>query len=202
MKKPDEFFIKNKAKFITGATSVNNLPKESFSEFSFIGRSNVGKSSLINAIANQKIAITSKTPGRTRQINFFNLADKLYLVDLPGYGFAKVKREEEWSWIEFMFKYLSKRKTLKRVFLLIDCRRGIKENDKEVMEIMDKFGVQYQIILTKTDKIKKTHLNELITNLKKILIKHAAACSDIISTSALKNYGISEIRGVIYDSLK
>ena len=141
--------------FVLGVASLNQLPPDDqMEEIAFAGRSNVGKSSLINALTGRKgLAKTSNTPGRTQQLNYFNLADKLFLVDLPGYGFAKAPENLVKQWQKMIFAYLQGRVNLKRVFLLIDSRHGIKKVDREIMEMLDKAAVTYQIILTKSDKI-------------------------------------------------
>jgi len=199
MKKFDEFFVKNKAEFKIGAVRVTDIPLTHISEIAFVGRSNVGKSSLINAILNQKIAVTSKTPGRTRQLNFFNIADKINFVDMPGYGYAKAPKKEVKNWNDLIFKYLQGRPNLKRLFLLIDGRREIGDNDIEVMKTLNKIGVSYQIVLTKSDQVKKQELEKAIQSIENISTEHVAMFSEILVSSAEKGYGISELRSVIYD---
>ena len=141
-----------KAEFVLGVANLEQLPCTDMPEVAFAGRSNVGKSSIINAVCSQKgLAKTSNTPGRTQQLNFFNLDNKIYLVDLPGYGYAKAPEVQVKQWQQIIFLYLQGRVTLKRVFLLIDARHGIKKADKEVMEMLDKAAVTYQIVLTKID---------------------------------------------------
>ena len=137
----EEYFKKNKPIFKVGALKVSDLPLNSIKEVAFIGRSNVGKSSLINAITNTNIAITSKTPGRTKQLNFFQTGDKLTIVDMPGYGYAKASKKEVENWNKLIFDYLLQRKNLQRVFLLIDSRHSLKDSDEEMMEILDKSGI-------------------------------------------------------------
>ena len=168
-------------------------------EFAFIGRSNVGKSSLINALTKSDIAITSKTPGRTKQLNFFNIADKLYFVDMPGYGYAKANKKEIENWNDLIIKYLLGRTSLKRAFLLIDSRRGIMQNDLQIMQVLNDCGVLYQIILTKVDEIKQKELDFLLDKIKKDSINHTALFSEILISSSNKNVGLNEIRDTIYD---
>ena len=185
--------------FVLGVASLNQLPPDNvIDEVAFAGRSNAGKSSLINAVTNRKsLAKTSNTPGRTQQLNYFNLADKLYLVDLPGYGFAKAPESMVKQWQRTIFAYLQGRVNLKRVFLLIDSRHGIKKVDQEIMEMLDKAAVTYQIILTKSDKIPTTELAKVITDTQKIIKEHPAAYVDLIATSSEKGRGIDEVRAEI-----
>lgn len=202
MNKSDEFFIKNQPIFKVGALSEKDLPINNIKEVAFIGRSNVGKSSLINAITNSKIAIVSKTPGRTKQLNFFQIKDKLTIVDMPGYGYAKAGRNEVENWNNLIFNYLLSRRNLERVFLLIDSRHGIKDNDEEMMNILDKRGILYQIILTKIDEIKKDELNNKVESIKLNSIKHPALYNEILAVSSRNNFGISDIREIIFNFIK
>lgn len=185
--------------FMLGVAGLNQLPPDNIlGEIAFAGRSNVGKSSLINALTGRKtLAKTSNTPGRTQQLNYFNLANKLYIVDMPGYGFAQAPDAMVKKWQKMIFAYLQGRVNLKRVFLLIDSRHGIKKVDKEIMEMLDKAAVNYQIILTKSDKISTVELAKTITETNKILKDHAAAHIDIIATSSEKGRGIDELRAEI-----
>lgn len=178
-------------KFIGGFIKVQDLPKTSIKEYAFIGKSNVGKSSLINAIFGSKIARTSNTPGRTRELNVFNFNDIFFIVDLPGYGYAKVSKTEQLLWIKRLEEYLLNRKNLTRVFLLIDSRIGVKNSDLEVMNFCDINGIIYQIIYTKIDKKEKEQ--------KKVIshINHPAMCEKIIYTSSKNKIGIEEIRNII-----
>src|SRR5215469_6879054 len=140
--------------FIWGATTAQDLPPEKLNEIAFVGRSNAGKSSLINALTGRKsLARVSQTPGATRQINFFNLADRLMLVDLPGYGFAKRSKSEAEQWQEMIFSYLRRRARLRRVALLIDARRGVMDSDLQVMTLLDQAAVSYGLVLTKADEL-------------------------------------------------
>jgi GTP-binding protein len=155
--------------FMLGVANLEQLPPDNIlDEIAFAGRSNVGKSSLINALTGRKtLAKTSGTPGRTQQLNYFNLADKLYMVDMPGYGFAQAPESLVKKWQKMIFAYLQGRVNLKRVFLLIDSRHGIKKVDKEIMEMLDKAAVNYQIVLTKADKISSVALTKIINETKK-----------------------------------
>ncbi|MDD2840485.1 MAG: ribosome biogenesis GTP-binding protein YihA/YsxC [Rickettsiales bacterium] len=199
MNKSSEFFLKNSPIFKIGATKENDIPINNLKEAAFIGRSNVGKSSLINAITNSKIAIVSKTPGRTKQINFFQIGDKLTIVDMPGYGYAKAGKKEVENWNDLIFKYLLNRINLKRAFLLIDSRFLIKENDEEMMSILDQSGILYQIVLTKIDEINPKQLEENIQSLQETFKKHPALYGEILYASSKNNLGIKELRDVIYD---
>ena len=202
MNKIDEFFIKNPPVFKAGAISEKDLPINNIKEIAFIGRSNVGKSSLINAITNSKIAIVSKTPGRTKQLNFFQIKDKLTIVDMPGYGYAKASRNEVENWNNLIFNYLLSRRNLERVFLLIDSRHSLKENDEEMMNILDSRGILYQIILTKIDEIKPIELQVKVENMDDTFKKHPALFNEVLFASSKENLGISQIRETIFDIVK
>lgn len=199
MAKFDDYFIKNHPIFKIGATKESDLPINNIDEIAFIGRSNVGKSSLINAITNSKIAIVSKTPGRTKQLNFFQVGDKLTIVDMPGYGYAKASKQEVENWNKLIFDYLLRRKNLQRVFLLIDSRHSIKENDEEMMNVLDKSGILYQIILTKIDEIKPLELKAKILEVENIFKKHPALYGEVLFASSKENLGINQIRSLIYN---
>ena len=199
MAKFEDYFIKNPPVFKVGATKESDLPINDIDEFAFIGRSNVGKSSLINAITNSKIAIVSKTPGRTKQLNFFQVGGRLTIVDMPGYGYAKASKNEVQNWSELIFKYLLNRRNLKRVFLLIDSRHSIKENDEEMMDILDSSGILYQIILTKIDEINPRELELKMQGVENIFKKHPALYGEVLFASSKENLGINQIREVIYD---
>ncbi|MDR0571355.1 MAG: ribosome biogenesis GTP-binding protein YihA/YsxC, partial [Rickettsiales bacterium] len=148
-KKIDFFFKTTRPQFLIGTVDKKQFPKQNKMEIAFVGRSNVGKSSLINAITHSSIAKTSKTPGRTREINFFSLGDNCNFVDMPGYGFAHATESEKNLWKKNIEQYLSDRKQLVRLFLLVDSRRGITPKDFDFMEMLDILNVEYQIILTK-----------------------------------------------------
>ncbi|GMO60662.1 MAG: ribosome biogenesis GTP-binding protein YihA/YsxC [Rickettsiales bacterium] len=198
-KENDNFFKNNKPKFIVGAVKSADFPINNLNEFAFIGRSNVGKSSLINAITNSSIAIVSKTPGRTKELNFFQIAEKLTIVDMPGYGFAKANRKQVENWNEAIIQYLLYRRNLKRAFLLIDSRHGIKPNDEEIMKVLDRSAILYQIILTKIDDIKQDELDLNIFNIQQIFRDHPALFGDVLCASSRQGLGIDQIRDVILD---
>ncbi len=184
--------------FMLGVAHLSQLPDAALPEVAFAGRSNVGKSSLVNALTNRKtLAKTSNTPGRTQQLNYFNLGDKLHLVDMPGYGYAKVSKEQRDGWTQLIFDYLRGRTTLRCVFILVDSRHGLKESDVELMKMLDETAVQYRIILTKTDKVKKQGLSKISESITKALKAHAAAYPDVQPTSAEKGQGIPECRAAI-----
>jgi len=181
--------------FIWGATSAENLPPDTLNEIAFVGRSNAGKSSLVNALTGRKaLARVSQTPGATRQINFFNLADRLMLVDLPGYGFAKRSKSESDQWQEMIFAYLRRRARLRRVALLIDGRRGVMDSDRQVMELLDKAAVSYGLVLTKADELSSKAQPQALEAAQAETAKHTAALAQVRLTSALKGDGIAELR--------
>ena len=197
IKEANTLFSKD-CSFVLGVAKLEQLPLSELPEIAFAGRSNVGKSSLINALTNKKgLAKTSNTPGRTQQLNYFNLNGKIHLVDLPGYGFAKAPESVVKQWQRVIFAYLQGRVNLKRVFLLIDSRHGIKKTDLEVMEMLDKAAVTYQIVLTKADKISQPALQKILAETQKIATKHAAAYSTVLATSSEKNTGIDLLRAEI-----
>lgn len=184
--------------FVKGVVAESGLPPADRPEIAFAGRSNVGKSSLINALCNRKnLARTSNTPGRTREINYFTIGEEAFLVDMPGYGFAKVPKEMVAGWTKLIEKYLRGRHNLKRTFVLIDSRHGIKKKDLEIMEKLDSSAVLYQIVLTKTDKIKTGELQKRIAETETIIKKHPAAFPLLIATSSNKGDGIDELKGAI-----
>lgn len=181
--------------FVWGATSAENLPPERLNEVAFVGRSNAGKSSLINALTGRKsLARVSQTPGATRQINFFNLADCLMLVDLPGYGFAKRSKSEAEAWQEMIFSYLRRRARLRRVALLIDARRGAMESDLDVMALLDRTAVSYGLVLTKADALKPAERAEALAKAAAEAGRHTAALHEVQLTSALSGDGIAALR--------
>lgn len=190
--------FQTKIDFVLGVAALEQLPLTEMPEIAFAGRSNVGKSSIINALTNKKgLAKTSNTPGRTQQLNFFNLNDQLHIVDLPGYGYAKAPEAQVKQWQKVIFAYLQGRVNLKRVFLLIDSRHGIKKVDLEIMEMLDKAAVTYQLVLTKTDKIGAGNLAKVKAETEAEAAKHAAAYSKILATSSEKNIGLEELRAEI-----
>jgi len=181
--------------FFAGSTKIENLPQAGLPEVAFAGRSNVGKSSLINALTDRKaLARTSRTPGRTQQLNFFNLDNRITLVDMPGYGYARASKSHIQDWTTLMHDYLKGRATLKRLCMLIDARHGIKASDKILMNELDKAAVVYQIILTKADKVSKTTVLEFSKNFDRMRKEHPAGHPDIIATSARESLGIPELR--------
>lgn len=184
--------------FVLGVAKLDQLPEADRGEVAFVGRSNVGKSSLINALTNRKIlARVSHTPGRTQQLNFFDLGRRIFLVDMPGYGYAKVSKKMKEEWNGLIRLYLTGRPTIRCVFVLVDARHGLKDSDIEIMKLLDQSAVAYRITLTKADKVKKTELEKLIENIKSALKKHAAAFSEVHVTSAHKNTGLDELRAII-----
>lgn len=201
LKKGIELFNK-RCDFILSVASLKQLPLDDKVEVAFAGRSNVGKSSLINALFGQrKLAKTSSTPGRTQQLNYFNLNDKVYIVDLPGYGFAKAPKDIVKNWQNLINTYLVGRANLRRVFVLIDSRHGIKKIDEEIMDMLDKAAVTYQIVLTKTDKISEKELNKILDDTNKKIEKHTAAYVTIIATSSEKNLGLDELKAEVFSLL-
>ena len=185
--------------FILGAASLAQLPDGNRPEIAFAGRSNVGKSSLINAVLNRKnMARSSAEPGKTRELNYFDIGDgKLWLVDLPGFGYAKVSREQQAKWVQLTKRYLRGRANLRRVFLLVDSRRGLMDTDLETMAMLNTAAVTYQIVLTKADKIKKSALEAETAKIQTTLKKNPAAHPIVRVTSSEKGFGISELRAEI-----
>lgn len=188
--------------FIIGAAELEQLPAGDRLEICFAGRSNVGKSSLINALTGRKsIARTSNTPGRTQQLNYFNLAHPhiggLYMVDLPGYGFAKAPKGEVERWQAVLKGYLRGRASLRRAFLLIDSRHGIKPVDTEIMSLLDVAAVSYQVVLTKADKPKKGEVEKRLAEIDATLRKRPAAFPEVLVTSSEEGHGVPELRAAV-----
>lgn len=184
--------------FLKGVVAMDGLPPDDRPEVCFAGRSNVGKSSLINALTGRKgIARASNTPGRTQEINFFTLNESHYLVDLPGYGFANAPVAVVEKWQRLLKQYLSGRVSLRRAFVLIDARHGVKAVDEEIMELLDKSAVTFQAVLTKTDKLKANDLDKILTQVREKLSKHPAAYPEIVLTSSEKGDGIPTLRAII-----
>lgn len=181
--------------FQAGVAALEGLPESDLPEIAFAGRSNVGKSSLLNALTGRKaLARTSKTPGRTRQINLFRLNEKLLLVDLPGYGYARASKQDVQQWTELVELYLKGRTTLKRVLLLVDARHGLKESDRNLSSLLDVAGVSYQIVLTKVDKLEPRQLATRLHETERETQTHGAAHPEIIVTSAMTGSGIPQLR--------
>lgn len=186
-------------RFIKGVVALEGLPDDGWAEVAFAGRSNVGKSSLINAMVRHRgLARTSNTPGRTQELNFFAPADApLYLVDMPGYGFARAPKDKVEAWTRLVRDYLAGRPTLRRVFLLIDSRHGLKPADREIMKMLDTTAAPYQIVLTKGDKIKVPALEAVKAATETALKEHAAAFPTVLATSSEKDVGLAELRATL-----
>ena len=181
--------------FLLGIDKLVQLPDSLLPEIAFAGRSNVGKSSLINALTGRKaLARTSNTPGRTQQLNFFDLGRRLVLVDLPGYGYAKVSKTQVAAWTRTLKAFLRGRVALRRVCLLIDSRVGLKDLDRDMMEMLDAAAVVYQVVLTKVDKIKSDELETTTSMISDELAKRSAAHPMLALTSSNKSLGIRELR--------
>ncbi len=191
-------FFASPCYFMLSVLKIENLPPFNYPEICFAGRSNVGKSTLINALTQRKgLAKASNTPGRTQCLNYFNVGERLYLVDMPGYGYAQAPKKLVRQWQGLIRDYLLGRPTLKRVFVLIDSRHGLKENDIAMMTMLDECAISYQIVLTKADKISKTAGTQLVTDITEILKKHGAAHPVVHQTSSEKMQGIPELRAEI-----
>lgn len=186
--------------FVKGVVAMSGLPPADRLEVCFAGRSNVGKSSLINALTGRKaLARTSNTPGRTQEINYFALGDERYLVDVPGYGFAEAPVGVVQKWQALLKTYLTGRQTLRRAFVLIDARHGIKAVDHEIMALLDTAAVTFQVVLTKADKIKTAEQDRVLDQVRKELAKHPAAFPELLLTSSSKGEGVATLRAVIAD---
>ena len=186
--------------FLKGVVAMDGLPGADRIEICFAGRSNVGKSSLINALTNRKgLARASNTPGRTQEINFFELGEEHYLVDLPGYGYANAPISIVDKWQQLLKNYLSGRPNLRRAFVLIDSRHGIKPVDEEIMQLMNRSALAFQVILTKIDKIKEHELEKTLLQVREKLSKHPAAFPKLVTTSSEKGEGIVTLRAIISD---
>ncbi len=185
--------------FVKGVVALDGLPVGDRTEVCFAGRSNVGKSSLINALTNRnKLARSSAEPGRTRELNYFDLGEgQVFLVDLPGFGYAKVSRTQAEAWMKLTRSYLRGRPNLRRVFLLVDGRRGLMDTDLDVMKMLDTSAVTYQIVLTKVDKLSKGEGDKLAAETELVLKKHGAAHPTVIMSSAEKGWGLPELRAEI-----
>ncbi len=193
-----EALFRREGRFVAGADVPDRIPSPTLTEIAFAGRSNVGKSSLINALVDHKgLARSSNTPGRTQQINFFDIGGKFYLVDLPGYGYASAQKSKVEAWNDMVSAYLRGRLTLKRACVLIDARHGIKAVDQDAMEMLDAHGVPYVVVLTKADKVKPTDLTVLIARIEEELQGHPSAAPKVFSTSSDKKTGIPELRAFL-----
>ncbi|TVP74168.1 MAG: YihA family ribosome biogenesis GTP-binding protein [Rhodobacteraceae bacterium] len=190
--------LTGEVEFLKGVVAMDGLPPADRLEVCFAGRSNVGKSSLINALTGRRaIARTSNTPGRTQEINYFTIGDSHYLVDLPGYGFAKAPLPVVEKWQRLLKAYLSGRATLRRAFLLIDMRHGVKDVDAEIMALLNKSAVTFQVVLTKADKLTSADQDKTLAQVRAALAKHPAAYPELVVTSSEKGLGIPTLRAVI-----
>lgn len=186
------------SEFVKGVVAMSGLPPADRMEVCFAGRSNVGKSTLINALTGTKaLARASNTPGRTQEINFFTQGPDLYLVDLPGYGYANAPLPVVEKWQKLLKQYLSGRQTLRRAFVLIDTRHGVKAVDDEIMSLLDSAAVTFQCVLTKADKVKENDRNKVLDQVRAALTKHPAAYPEIVMTSSEKGDGIATLRTII-----
>ena len=179
-------------KFVGSFETVKSLPKTQFSEYAFVGRSNVGKSSLINAIVGAPIARTSNTPGRTQSLNMFNIDDRIMIVDLPGYGYARISKTDTIRWLERLQEYLHTRRQLKRLFILIDSRIGPRDSDLELMNFCDINGICYQVVYTKKDKRVREQNQTKLSH-----TEHGAMVPEILETSSEKKIGLESLRKII-----
>ncbi|MGF1607212.1 MAG: ribosome biogenesis GTP-binding protein YihA/YsxC [Rhodothalassiaceae bacterium] len=185
-------------RFVKGVVALDGLPPADRPEIAFAGRSNVGKSSLVNAMTGRKtLARTSNTPGRTQEINYFDLGGQAWLVDLPGYGYARVAKSQVDRWTELMTAYLRGRAGLKRVFLLVDSRHGLKPNDREMMAMLDTAAVSYQLVLTKLDKLKGPQRDSIAQQVRAGTLKNPACHPELLATSAEKGWGIAAARATV-----
>lgn len=184
--------------FLKGVVAMDGMPPDDRLEVCFAGRSNVGKSSLINALTGRKgLARASNTPGRTQEINFFTLANSHYLVDLPGYGYANAPLAVVAKWQRLLKQYLSGRATLRRAFVLVDMRHGIKAVDQEILTLLDQSAVTFQVVMTKADKVKPADQEKILTQVREKLAAHPAAYPEIVMTSSEKGDGIPLLRSII-----
>ena len=186
--------------FVAGAATIDAMPKGTLPEIAFVGRSNVGKSSLINALTNRNaLARTSHTPGRTQELIFFEGPDHadFRLVDMPGYGYASAPKAKVASWTALIHKFLQGRSTLARVYVLIDARHGLKDVDQDVLKTLDKSAVSYQVVLTKADQVKAAELEKCVADTIAALAKHPAAFPDVLVTSSRSGAGMPELRAAM-----
>ncbi len=193
-----KLFDGSNSEFLKGVVAMDGLPAGDRIEVCFAGRSNVGKSTLINALTNRsRLARASNTPGRTQEINFFTLTDSHYLVDLPGYGYANAPLAVVEKWQRLLKQYLSGRANLRRAFVLIDTRHGIKDVDEEIMSLMDSSALTFQVVMTKADKVKEKDREKTFKQVREKLSKHPAAFPEIVLTSSEKGDGIATLRSII-----
>ncbi|TCK99449.1 GTP-binding protein [Shimia isoporae] len=193
-----KLFDGSNSDFLKGVVAMDGLPAGDRLEVCFAGRSNVGKSSLINALTGRKgLARASNTPGRTQEINFFTLTDSHYLVDLPGYGYANAPIPVVEKWQRLLKRYLSGRANLRRAFVLIDCRHGVKAVDEEIMSLLDSSAVTFQVVMTKADKVKEKDRAKVLKQVREKLAKHPAAYPELVLTSSEKGDGIATLRAII-----
>lgn len=193
-----KLFAGGGAEFLKGVVAMSGLPEADRLEVCFAGRSNVGKSTLINALTARKgLARASNTPGRTQEVNFFTLGDTHYLVDLPGYGFANAPVAVVQKWQALLKQYLSGRQNLRRAFVLIDARHGVKPVDEEIMALLDGSAVTFQTVLTKADKVKEKDRDRVLEQVRGALKRHPAAYPELVLTSSEKGDGIETLRAII-----
>lgn len=186
------------ADFLKGVVAMDGMPDGDRVEVCFAGRSNVGKSTLINALTGRKaLARASNTPGRTQEINFFTLTEERYLVDLPGYGFANAPVKVVEKWQRLLKAYLAGRANLRRAFVLIDARHGAKPVDEEIMALLDRAAVPFQVVMTKADKVKEADLSKVLAQVRRALKPHPAAFPEMVLTSSEKGDGIETLRAII-----
>ncbi|MCL2567416.1 MAG: ribosome biogenesis GTP-binding protein YihA/YsxC [Alphaproteobacteria bacterium] len=202
IKQKDLSLFRKKCNFVLGVASLKQLPQTNLPEVAFWGRSNVGKSSLINSLLNRKNLVkVSSTPGKTKEINYFSLNEELYLVDLPGYGYAKVSKNIKELWNDLVVEYLIKAKNLRRVFLLIDAKVGFKEIDFNIMDFLDYYGRSYQIVWTKVDKINKFMLADLKQHVKNTVESRPACYPEFIFSSSATAEGMESLQSAILNIL-
>lgn len=198
MSEKAEALFRGSCEFVAGAATLEAIPRARLPEIAFAGRSNVGKSSLINALVHRRrLARVSQTPGATKQINFFDLGGKLVLTDLPGYGYAKASKSLAREWQNLIFAYLRGRPSLRRVILLIDSRRGVMDTDNQAMDLLDEAAVSYLPVLTKTDTLSASELQKAIEDCRSAMSRHVAAYPDVLATSAEADEGLGALRNHI-----
>jgi len=197
-KEQGRLLFSKETSFVKGVVDMQGLPNPDKIEVCFSGRSNVGKSSLINALTGRKgLARASNTPGRTQEINFFSIPENHYLVDLPGYGYANAPIKVVEKWQNLLKQYLAGRQSLRRAFMLVDGRHGVKKVDEDIMSMLDSSAVTFQVVLTKLDKVKEKDRDSILDQVRTSLQKHPAAFPEIILTSSEKGWGIQTLRSVI-----